>query len=321
MMRIPRRTALALPLLATAARAQEGFPSRPVKLVVPFPPGGSADLSARILAEKLAAAWPQPVVIENRPGAGTTIASAAAARAAPDGHTLYLAYNLSYAATATLYRNLPYDPAKDLVAVSAVADAPFVLAVGPRVEAQDVASFLHLARTEPRPLLFGSTGVGAGPHLATELLLRRLGLPAEHVPYRGTAEVIVGLITGQVQFSLLDVAALGALRAGQVRPLAVTTARPWALMPEVAPLAQRGVAGFDISSGSCILAPAGLPPALLARLNADIVAALAAPDVVRRYAEQGFAAAGSTPAELARRIAADTAALREVILALGLRAE
>ena len=319
-MRIPRR-ALPLLALATPSRAAEPFPSRPVRIIVPFPPGGSADISARIVAENLSAQWGQPVVIENRPGAGTTIASAAAARAAPDGLTLYLAYNLSYAATASLYRNLPYDPARDLVPVSAVADAPFVLAVAPGLPVTDMADFLALARSTPGGLLFGSTGIGAGPHLSTELLLRQAGLQAVHVPYRGTAEVIVALVSGQVAFSLLDVAALGALRAGQVRPLALSIDRPWPYLPEVPPLAETGIPGFSISSGSCLMVPAGVPAPILAQLNAAVVRALAAPEVVRRFAEQGFTAEGSTPEAVAAQIARDTQRFAELIAALGLRAQ
>ncbi len=316
-----RHVLLAAAALPLAARAQESFPNRPLRFIVPFPPGGSADLQARILAEKLSAHWGQPVVIDNRPGAGTTIASAVAARAAPDGYSFYLAFNNSYAASASLYRNLSYDPARDLIAISSVADAPLVLSVGPALPVADLAGFLAAARAAPQPLQFGSTGIGAGPHLATEIFLERSGIQAQHIPFRGTAEVLVAMLAGQVGFAMLDIAGLGALRDGKLKPLAVTTTERWAMLPNVPTLAEQGLPGFAIASGGYVLVPAGVPPALRARLSADIRAALAAPEVVRRYADQGFTARGSTEAAAQADIGRDITQYGAVIRRQGLRAE
>lgn len=312
-------TAVVVIAAATNARA-EAFPSRTVRIIVPFSAGGSADVTARILAEGLNAAWGQPVIIENKPGAGTTLASNSVARSAPDGYTLYLAYNQSFAATASLYRSLPYDPIKDFTPISMVAEAPFVLSVGAGVAAKDFAEFIALAKATADGLNFGSTGVGAGPHLATELFLRAAGIKAVHVPFRGTNEVVTQLLGGHIQFSFLDASALGQLRSGQIRPLAVTTAARWPQLPDVPTVQEALKAEFTATSGSCILCPPGMPEGLVQKLNASITDALRTPDVIRRLAEQGFTAVSSTPPELATKIRADIDRLGSVIRDLNLRA-
>ena len=310
--------ALAGTLAAPKALAQ-AFPARTVRIVVPFSPGGSADVTARILAEALSPVWGQPVIIENKPGAGTTVASTFVARAEPDGYTLYLAFNQSYAATATLYRNLSYDPVKDLAPVSMVADAPFALAVNTSLAAKDVAQFIELAKSTPGGLNFASTGVGAGPHLTTELFLRAAGIKAVHVPFRGTNEVVTQLLGGHVQFSFLDASALGQLRSGQIRPLAVTSATRWTQLPDVPTVQEAIKSEFTVTSGSCLLCPAGVPDALVQQINTAVRDALKSPEVVRRLAELGFTAVGSTPAELATKIRTDIDRLGAVIRELNLR--
>jgi tripartite-type tricarboxylate transporter receptor subunit TctC len=312
----------ALPWLISGAAkaAPANFPNRVVRIVVPFTPGGSADLSARILGEKLSSIWERAVIVENKPGAGTTIGSTYAAHSEPTGYVLYLAYNLSYAATATLYKTLAYDPLKDLVPVSLVASAPFILAVGPQMPAKTFEEFLKLAKGSDKPLTFASTGTGAGPHLATEVFLRQMGIKALHVPYRGSGEVISALIGGFVQFSFLDVSALGTLRSGQLRPLAVTSAKRWNQLPDVPTIGESVHSDFEISSDSCILAPAAVPPDVISFINSSIVQALASPDVIKRFDEQGFTAVSSTPDALSSRIRNDISRLGEVIRDLGLSA-
>ncbi|MBS0531463.1 MAG: tripartite tricarboxylate transporter substrate binding protein [Proteobacteria bacterium] len=311
----------ALPWLMAGNAAEAGpggFPSRVVRIVVPFTPGGSADLSARILAEKLSTIWGQPVIIENRPGAGTTIASSYVAHAEPTGYILYLAYNTSYAATATMYQKLPYDPLKDLAPVSLVASAPFILTVGPKSPAKTFDEFLALVKDPKQDITFASTGTGAGPHLATELFLREAGLKARHIPYRGSGEVITALLGGFVQFSFLDVSALGALQSGQLRALAVTSPQRWAQLPKVPTIAESMHSNFQISSDSCILAPATTPRDIVFFVNASIVNALAMPDVIKRYSDQGFIAVSSTPDALSAKIRTDIDRLGKVIKDLGL---
>ena len=305
-----------LGLAASSAAISDTYPSRVVRIVVPFTPGGSADVSARILAAKLSETWKQSVIVESKPGAGTTIASAYVAQAAPDGYTLYLAYNLSYATSASLYKNLPYDPLKSLAPVSMVADAPFILSVPQNSRAKTVQDLLEQGKSGK--LAYASTGNGAGPHLATESFLRRAGMQALHVPYKGTAGAMTSLMAEEVQFSVFDVAALGNLRSGKIRPIAVTSASRWALLPEVPTIAESGFPGFDITSGSCILVPGQVPKAIIEQLNAAIVKALASPDVQQRFAELGFTAVSSTPEQLGQTIAKDIHRTRELIHSMGL---
>lgn len=297
------------------------FPSRVVKIVVPFSPGGSADASARILGERLAEIWQQPVIVENKPGAGTTVASAFVAQSPPDGHTLYLAYVLSYATSASLYSKLPYDPATALAPVSMVADAPFILSVGPGTRAGNVAELVSLARSTPQGLSYASTGNGAGPHLTTEMFLRRAGIKATHVPYRGTAEALTSLIGDQVQFSVFDAAALGQLRSGRARPLAVTSASRWPALPDVPTVAESGYPGFDVTSGSGIMVSGKTPRDIVAQINAAIVKAMATPAVQQRFAAQGFVPLSSTPQEFETLLQAQTERIRALINEIGLKVD
>ena len=220
----PRRKVLRGLVFATSAsavpfvvRSDPAFPQRVVRLVVPFAPGGSADAAARILAEKLAELWGQPVILLNRPGAGTSLASAYVAQSPADGYTLLMGYVLSYSTTASLYKKLSYDPATALTPLSLVADAPFVVGVDPSTGIQTLAELVTAIRQSPHGLHYASSGTGAGPHLTTEMLLRRLGVRSNHVPYRGTAEVVTAVISGQVQFSVFDASALSQIRSGRIQ--------------------------------------------------------------------------------------------------------
>lgn len=311
----------ALTLLPAAAQPATGFPSRTVRIVVPFSPGGSADASARILAERLAEIWQQPVIIDNKPGAGTTVASAHVAQSAPDGHTLYLAYVLSYATSASLYTKLPYDPATALTPVSMVADAPFVLSVSPTLKVTTVSELVALAKATPQGLSYASTGNGAGPHLTTEMFLRRAGVKATHVPYRGTNEALTSLIGDQVQMSVFDAAALGQLRSGRVRPVAVTSAARWPQLPEVPTIAESGYPGFDVSSGSGIMVSGKTPKDLVVQLNAAIVRAMGTPSVQQKFSAQGFVPMSSTPAEFEQILVTQMDRMRTLIKEIGLRVD
>lgn len=304
-----------------AATPASGFPSKVVRIVVPFSPGGSADASARILADRLAEIWQQPVIIDNKPGAGTTVASAYAAQSAPDGHTLYLAYVLSYATSASLYTKLPYDPATALTAVSMVADAPFVLAVSPTTKVATLSDLVALAKATPQGLSYASTGNGAGPHLTTEMLLRRAGLTATHVPYRGTNEALTSLIGDQVQFSVFDAAALAQFRSGRLRPVAVTSARRWAQLPDVPTVAESGYPGFDVSSGSGIMVSGKTPKDIVAQINSAIVRAMATPAVQQKFMAQGFVPMSSTPQEFEQILSVQMERMRSLIKEIGLRVD
>ncbi|HEY9281732.1 MAG TPA: tripartite tricarboxylate transporter substrate binding protein [Eoetvoesiella sp.] len=310
--------AAAIGLIVSPAIAADGFPSRAVRIIVPFTPGGSADTSARILATKLTEIWRQPVIVESKPGGGTTIASAYVAQAAPDGYTLYLAYGLSYATSASLYKNLSYDPKTSLAPVSMVADAPFILSVPQGSSVGNVADLIEQGKSGS--LMYASTGIGAGPHLTTESFLRRSGIKALHVPYKGTAGAMTSLMANEVQFSVFDAAALGNLRGGKIRPIAVTSAKRWAILPEVPTIAESGFPGFDITSGSYILVPGQVPKDIVAQLNTAIVKALASPDVEKQFAALGFTAISSTPEKLRQTMTKDMERLSVLIDTLGLTA-
>ncbi len=309
---------LALVAAASTAVAQP-FPSRPVKIIVPFPPGGSADAAARIIAEKTSEEWKQPVLVENKPGAGTTIAAAFVAGSVPDGYVLYLTGPISHAVSAALYKNLGYDAVSSFAAVARLASAPFILVVHPSVKANSVRELIELARARPGALTYASSGSGAAPHLAAEMLASMTGTKFVHVPFKGTAPALVALLGGQVDFQIADVAAIPHVRAGKLRALAVTTARPSALVPGVPSVAESGVPGFDVPSATGILAPAGTPREIVARINAAINRALATGEVRQRLNAQGFEAAPATPEEFAAFLASEVRKYARIIQEAGVR--
>jgi tripartite-type tricarboxylate transporter receptor subunit TctC len=309
---------LALVAAASTAVAQT-FPSRPVRIIVPFPPGGSADASGRIVAQKTSEEWRQPVLVENKPGAGTTIAAAFVAGSAPDGYVLYLTGPVSHAVSAALYKNLGYDAVSSFTAVARVASAPFILVVHPSVKANSVRELIELARARPGALTYASSGSGAAPHLAAEMLASMTGTKFVHVPFKGTAPALVALLAGQVDFQIADVAAIPHVRAGKLRALAVTTARPSALVPGVPSVAESGVPGFDVPSATGILAPAGTPREIVAKINAAINRALAADDVRQRLNAQGFEPAPATPEEFAVFLASEVQKYARIIQEAGVR--
>ncbi len=309
---------LALVAAASTAVAQV-FPSKPVKIVVPFPPGGSADAAARIVAEKLADEWRQPVLVENKPGAGTTIAAAFVASAAPDGQVLYLTGPISHAASAALYKHLSYDAVTSFAAVARVATAPFILVVHPSLNANSVQELIDLARARPGALTYASSGSGAAPHLAAEMLASMTGTKFVHVPFKGTAPALIALLGAQVDFQIADVAAIPHVRAGKLRALAVTTARPSALVPGVPTVAESGVPGFDVPSATGILAPAGTPRDVVGKINAAINRALAIEEVRRRLNAQGFEPAPATPEEFGAFLASEVRKYAKIIREAGVR--
>jgi tripartite-type tricarboxylate transporter receptor subunit TctC len=309
---------LALVAAASTAVAQT-FPSRPVKIIVPFPPGGSADAAARIVAEKTSEEWKQPVLVENKPGAGTTIAAAFVAGSAPDGYLLYLTGPISHAVSAALYKNPGYDAVSSFAAVARVASAPFILVVHPSVKANSVRELIELARARPGALTYASSGSGAAPHLAAEMLASMTGTKFVHVPFKGTAPALVALLGGQVDFQIADVAAIPHVRAGKLRALAVTTARSSALVPGVPSVAESGVPGFDVPSATGILAPAGTPREIVAKINSAINRALATGEVRQRLNAQGFEPAPATPEEFAAFLASEVRKYARIIQEAGVR--
>ncbi len=278
--------------LVTAARAQsanvdaESYPDHQVTFVVPFAPGGGTDTLARLLADKLQLRLGKPFVVENRPGAGTVLATNFVAKSPPDGYTIMMSVS-SLAIDATLYKSLPYDPDKDLALIALIATVPFVLVVNPSLPAYDVADLIKLAKE--RPLSYGSGGIGAFHHLAAALFTNMTGIKMQHVPYRGTAPALNDLMGGYIQVMFSDLGpALPLINAGKIRPLAVTTKQRVALLPDVPPLAEAGVPGYDAAAWQGVVAPSHTPEPILTKLNAELNAIMAMDDVRTRIKDFGM---------------------------------
>jgi tripartite-type tricarboxylate transporter receptor subunit TctC len=295
-----RRTVLAAALPAMAvkfAQAQDGtansesYPDHQVTFVVPFAPAGGTDVLARLLAAKLEQALGQPFVVENRPGAGTVIATNFVAKSAPDGYTIMMDVS-SLAIDVTLYRSLPYDATKDLALVALVARVPFILVVDPSLPVNSVEDLIALAKK--RPLSYGSGGIGAFHHLAAALFASMAGIKMTHVPYRGTAPALNDLIGGYIQLMFSDLGpALPLINSGKLRPLAVTTKERFAALPNVPPLAEVGVPGYDAAAWQGVVAPAQTPQPILAKLNSQLNTIVAMNEMRTRMADFGMIPVGT----------------------------
>jgi len=297
-------SAVLLGLVMQPASAQT-YPSRPIRLIHPFSTGGSADLLARILSQKLTESLGQPVVIENRPGAGGNIGMEAAAKAAPDGYTLVVAYNGTMAINPALYPNLPFDPVKDYAPISMLASSQLALVVHPSVPISSVAELIAYAKSRPTPMSYGSGGSGTGPHLAAELFKSLAGIELLHVPYKGSGPAMTDLLGGHVQLGFLPViTAVPHVKAGKLRVLGVTGAGQLAAVPDWPSLA-KGLPGYGYTSWFGLMAPARTPPEIIARLNRAIQQAVKVPDVAERFSGEGLELVTSTPAEFATFIAAE----------------
>lgn len=290
--------AVAFPAVAaTPARAQTGtpsaadYPNRQVSFIVPFAPAGGTDVLARLLAEKLQQALGKPFVVENRPGAGTVIATNFVAKSPPDGYTIMMDVS-SLAIDVTLYKSLPYDPAADLALIALIASVPFVLVVSPSLPVESVEDLIKLAKQ--RPLSYGSGGIGAFHHLAAALFCNMTGIKMTHVPYRGTAPALSDLMGGYIQLMFSDLGpALPLINAGKIRPLAVTTKERFAALPNVPPLADVGVPGFDAAAWQGVVAPAKTPQPILATLNSKLNAIMAMDDIRTRLNDFGMIPVGT----------------------------
>jgi tripartite-type tricarboxylate transporter receptor subunit TctC len=302
---------------AVNANAQT-FPNKPVRIVIPFSPGGSADLQARTLGQKLSETWGQPVLVEPKPGAGTTIGAAYAASQPPDGYTLYFA-GASLLISSGLYKNLTYDPLKSFAPVSMVADSPYMLAVHPSVPVATVKELIELARAKPRTLTYASAGNGSGSHLAGELFRMLTGTELVHVPYKGQAPALVALVGGEVNILFADVAVNPLLQAGKLKALAETSGKRSAVFPNVPTMGEAGLPAYRMTNWGAILAPAATPKAIVTQLNAAIVNALKHPEVQQRFAGQGFEAGGSTPEALGELLASEAAQYARVIKESGMK--
>jgi tripartite-type tricarboxylate transporter receptor subunit TctC len=310
--------------LAPLAAAAEEFPSRPVHLIVTYAPGGSADLIARLLADKLSALWGQQVVVENRPGAGGLIGTEAAAHAAPDGYTLYMATDGPTVVAATLNKNVSYDWKRDFATVSMVTVGYQVLIIDPKLPVKTLADFIALAKSKPGALNFASIGVGTAPHLIAELFQSALGIRLTHVPYNGSsAQAIRALISGDVAMFMVGTStAQPFIENGSVRALAVTSsAGRVAELPDVPTFAELGYPQVEYTLWFSIVVPSATPPALIASLNAAINKVVAEPDFRRQVKLRGFEAKGGTPEELAAFMMKDYLKDRDIIQRLNLHVD
>lgn len=306
---------------AASVRAQP-WPARPIRMVVPFPPGSSPDLIARIVTEKLATALGQPVVVENRPGAGGNIGTGMVARAAPDGYTLLFTINGPLVTAPTLSRNLNYDPFRQLAPVTLVATSPNVLVVDARLPVHNLREFVALARSKPGELNYGSPGNGSASHLAMEQLKAMAGIDLQHVPYSGFPQITTAMVGGQVQAGFMVPAiAMPQVNAGKLRVLAVTTTGRTAVLPSVPTVAESGYPGFEAISWQAVLAPAGTPQAVIDRLYRELVAIIGSADVRDKIRAQYFVPAGTAPASLRQTMASEKARWDKVIRAAGVQPE
>jgi tripartite-type tricarboxylate transporter receptor subunit TctC len=292
-----------------------------VKIVVAFPPGGSTDITARLVAPRLAEIWKQPVLVENKPGAGANIGTDYVAKSAPDGTTLLLA-TTALAVSAAVYDKLSYDPQKDLAPVLFVSSIPNVLVVNPALPAATPKEFVQYAKANPGKLSFSSPGPATGQRLAFELIKQSAGLDLLHVPYKGGAPAGQAVMAGEVQAMIVNlVEALPQIKAGRMKAVAVTTAKRSAMLPEVPTLAETVTPGLDVSVWQGLLAPGGTPKDVIARINRDFAAVLAQPEVRERLAGMGMDVAPGTSAEFDQFVRAEIAQWKKVAQAAGVKAE
>ncbi|MGH8640083.1 MAG: Bug family tripartite tricarboxylate transporter substrate binding protein [Burkholderiales bacterium] len=300
----------------------QNYPVRPVRFICPFPSGDGVDLITRIVGAALGEAWGLQVIVDNRPGAGGTIGADIVAKAAPDGYTVLMGTTATLAIAPALYRKLPYDGSRDFAPVSMIGTAPNVLVVHPSAPARSVGEFLAYAKAHPRKINYGSAGVGTTLHLSMEMLSSLAGIDVVHVPYKGGGPALADLLGGNVMAMFgAQPLLLSHIKAGKVRALAVSSARRSALLPNVPTVAESGVPGFEVIVWYSMLAPAGTPATVLGKLNADMVKVLSAPEVQRRFAENGVEAAASTPAELAAFVKSETVKWAKAVRDSGARAD
>jgi tripartite-type tricarboxylate transporter receptor subunit TctC len=299
---------------ATPATSATPYPTKPIRLVVPFTPGGSTDILARAVAQELTKAWGQAVIVDNVPGAGGAIGAEKAAKAAPDGYTLLMGHIGTLAVNPSLYPNLPYDPIKSFAPVAWVARVPNVLVVHPSVKATNVKELVALAKASPGRLNYGSGGNGSAANLATEYFKLQTGTSLLHIPYRGTAPAVTDLLGGQIQVLFTGApAVLGQVKNGQLRALAVSSPTRLAALPDLPTVAESGYPGFEADQWYGVVAPAGTPRDVVAKLNAQINLALNAPDMKTRLTNEGAIATPATPEAFGQLIVRELARWKPVI--------
>ena len=312
--------ALLAGVVSVGSAAAQTYPAKPIRILVGFQPGGAVDISARVIAQKLGETIGQSVIVENRPGASGNIAADLTAKAAPDGYTLFMANTT--VATPSLFVKLPYDIARDLAPVSLIAIGPSVLVVHPSVPVRNVKELVALARAKPKALIYGSGGLGNITHLEMELLASMAGLQMMHVPYKGGAPSITGLLSGEVHLLFASIPSiLSQVRTNRVRALGVSTAKRNGALPDVPTLSEAGVPGYDAASWYGLFAPAGVQRGTLEILAKELVRIMALPDVRTKFQADGFEPVGSTPEEFDGFVRAEIAKWAKAIKAAKIQPE
>jgi tripartite-type tricarboxylate transporter receptor subunit TctC len=318
-------TAVALGVLAIVPSAnksiaQDAYPDRSVRIVVGFAAGGPVDIIARIIADRLAKTWGQPVVVENVPGSAGNIAGARVAKAAPDGYTLLMATNAQLAINPSLYSKMPFDPAKDLVPITLAVYSPNILVIPPEIPAKSVSDLVAYARANPGKLTFGSAGTGTTQHLSGELFKAMAHLDIQHVPYGGAAPVTTDLLAGRITMFFGNVAPLIPLvQSGKLRALAVTSAKRFPMFPDLPTMIESGFPGFEAILSIGLTAPTGTPPAVISKIHDDAAHILSLPDIRKRLAEIGMEVIANSPSEFSAAMTAEMPQWAKVIKNAGIR--
>jgi len=298
------------------------FPTKPVKIIVAFPPGGGTDIVARLLAQRLGEAWSQAVIVENRAGASGTVGTEAAARADPDGHALFMATMGNMTANQHLYPKMTVDPLRAFAPITKVVDVHFVFLANPALPAKGVQELIELAKKRPGEIAYSSSGPGGAPHLAMELFKRRAGIDLQHVPYKGSGPSMNDLIGGRVMLTMDSlVQTLPHIKAGRLKALAVLGPRRTALLPEVPTIAESGLPGYALTNWFGLLAPAATPKQVLIQLNGDVLKILKQEDLQKKIADLGADVVGNSAEEFGAEMRAESAQWAEVIKAAGIRVE
>jgi tripartite-type tricarboxylate transporter receptor subunit TctC len=305
-MHILRSASAALALTCAAMSAPvhgqtaQGYPSKPVRWVIPFPPGGGTDVISRTLAQKLSELWGQQVIADNRPGGGGTIGLAAAAKLPPDGYNIVIGQLANMAIAPALYPKLPYDPVKDFTLVTLALTSPLIFVAHPSVPAKNVKELIALARAKPDSITFGSPGNGTSGHLATEIIKSAGKVKMVHIPYKGAVPAFTGLLGGEIAVYMSSIQpALPMLKAGRVKALGVTSAKRIATLPDIPTISETGLPGYEVTNWYGVLTPAGVPKDVLGKLHGDLVRVMKQPDVQQRFAAEGGDATPNTPEQFA----------------------
>ena len=310
----------ALAVASMSALAQ--YPEKAVRIIVPYPPGGTTDILARVVATRLTERLGQPFVVENRPGASGAIGSVAVAKAPPDGYLLVMGTVSSHGINSALSKTLPYDAVKDFAPITVVASTPNVLAVNPGFAAKNLGEVLAAARQKPGALNFGSTSPGGSPHMSAELLKMMAGVDIVHVPYKGAGPMLADLIGGQIQMGFDNLpSSMSHIKSGKIRAIAVTTTKRWPGAPDIPTIAESGVSGYEVSGWFGLLAPAGTPRPVVDALYRAVSEILKQPEVSKQLYELGAEPVGNTPEAFGRQIAAEVDKWKKVVATTGVKVE